>query len=176
MDEFDHGRLDRHLLRLDFLKPVLGCGPTTRHSGSAHLSLDTDRVWHLHRRLRSHAPDEAGHRLVAGVSAIGRSEGHLCCCVGSHSYPICPSLFTIFFTTKGIRTRVWGFGWRGRWWRSRVGGFPFAPAPPRNAISPDHIQYLDTVGTCTHCNRGGYGKPCTSRGDVGWIPSSHGTQ
>ena len=45
-------------------------------------------------------------------------------------------LFTMFLPPKAMRAREWGFGWCVPWWRNRVGGSAFAPALPRNAISP----------------------------------------
>ena len=47
-----------------------------------------------------------------------------------------PSFSPCSLPPKGMRARGWGFGWCVPWWRSRVGGSAFAPALPRNAISP----------------------------------------
>ena len=75
----------------DFCKPFLDCGQVALDSGSAHLPLDIDRIWHLYRRLRRHPPDGTDHRLVAGVSNFRRSQNFVCRGVGPHSDSLCSS-------------------------------------------------------------------------------------
>ncbi len=88
LDQRQHGRAHRGLLRIDFCFVVLDRLPAPSQPRARELPVDLSLLRHLHPGVRGNPHDGGGHGLVACLSALGSCQSGLRGCVDSYRNPL----------------------------------------------------------------------------------------